>query len=62
VDLDSIYNKKSHIDKTEGYMNIYHHNIRGLATKLGELMSLASSLSTYIVYNGASLKTATNKT
>jgi hypothetical protein len=49
MDLDSIYNKNSHIDKTEGYMNIYHQNIRGLATKLGELMSLASSLATYCV-------------
>jgi len=39
MDLDSIHNKKSHIDKTAGYMNIYHQNIRRLATKLGELIS-----------------------
>ena len=37
--LDSMHNKKSHIDKTAGYMNIYHQNIRRLATKLGELIS-----------------------
>jgi exonuclease III len=40
MDLDSIHNQnKSHIDKTTRYMNIYHQNIRGLATKLGELIS-----------------------
>jgi hypothetical protein len=37
MDLDSKHNKKSYIDA--GYMNIYHQNIRGLATKLGELIS-----------------------
>jgi hypothetical protein len=40
MDLDNIHkNNKNHIDKITRYMNIYHQNIRELATKLGELIS-----------------------
>ena len=39
MELDSIHNKKAYIDKTAGYMYIYHQNTRGLATKTEELLS-----------------------
>ena len=38
MDLDRTHNKKSYTDKITGNMNIYHQNVRGLATKLGELI------------------------
>ena len=63
MDLDRTNNKKSYTDKITGNMNIYQQNVRGLATKLGELIGhLHPHYPQIMCVTEHQLKQATNKT